>query len=79
MLADVRPNEEHAGEYLERNPVVTVAQCVPEMSEHEVNTTAVLYASKAMSHVEGGWPKDVDYTEAEHVIRYRKKARTHRL
>lgn len=26
-----------------------------------------------MNHVEGGWPKDVDYTEAEHVIRYRKK------
>lgn len=26
-----------------------------------------------MNHVEGGWPKEVDYTEAEHVIRYRKK------
>ena len=26
-----------------------------------------------MVHTEGGWPKDVDCTEAEHVIRYRKK------
>ena len=26
-----------------------------------------------MSHTEGGWPKDVDCTEAEHVIRYRRK------
>jgi dynein intermediate chain 2 len=26
-----------------------------------------------MSHTEGGWPKDVDSTEAEHVIRYRRK------
>ena len=126
MLADIRPNEEHAKEHIERNPVTTVAQVVPEMSEHEVrsrsashhaedhmvfvqtqriptampelcarnsclisslfneclrpvcilmqvNTTAVVFATKAMNHVEGGWPKEVDYTEAEHVIRYRKK------
>lgn len=38
-----------------------------------MNTTAVVFATKAMNHVEGGWPKEVDYTEAEHVIRYRKK------
>lgn len=73
MIADIRPNEEHAKEYLPRNPVVSVTQCVPEMSEHEANTVAVILASKAMSHVEGGWPKDVDYSEAEHTIRYRKK------
>ncbi len=49
--------------------------CVPEASLHliQVNTTAVVFATKAMNHVEGGWPKEVDYTEAEHVIRYRKK------
>jgi dynein intermediate chain 2, axonemal len=73
MLADIRPNEDHAAQYIDRNPVLTVVQCVPEMSEHEANTNAVILASKAMSHLEGGWPKDVDYTEAEHVIRYRKK------
>lgn len=73
MLADIRPNEEHAKEYIPRNPVITVTQCVPEMSEHEANTVAVILATKAMSHVEGGWPKDVDYSEAEHTIRYRKK------
>lgn len=26
-----------------------------------------------MLHLEGGWPKDVDCTEAEHVIRFRRK------
>ena len=36
MLADIRPNEEHAKEHIERNPVTTIAQVVPEMSEHEV-------------------------------------------
>ncbi|GLI59067.1 hypothetical protein VaNZ11_000900 [Volvox africanus] len=73
MLADIRPNEDHGREYIPRNPVTTVTQCVPEMSEHEANTNAVILVNKAMSHVEGGWPKDVDYTEAEHTIRYRKK------
>lgn len=69
MLADIRPNEEHAKEIIERNPVTTLVQCVPELSEHEVNTNAVIFTNKAMSHVEGGWPKDIDYTEAEHTIR----------
>eukprot|EP00798_Chlamydomonas_sp_ICE-L_P028284 gene28284-31392_t len=73
MFADIRPNEEHAKEYIPRNPVITVTQCIPEMSEHEANTMAVVLAPKVMCHVEGGWPKDVDYTEAEHTIRYRKK------
>eukprot|EP00878_Enallax_costatus_P034623 GHUV01038402.1.p1 GENE.GHUV01038402.1~~GHUV01038402.1.p1 ORF type:complete len:415 (+),score=109.91 GHUV01038402.1:392-1636(+) len=73
MLADIRPNEEHASECVPKNPVITVTQCVPEMSEHEANTVAVMFANKAISHVEGGWPKDIDYTEAEHTIRYRKK------
>ena len=70
MIADIRPNEEHAAECVPKNPMVTVTQCVPEMSEHEVNTVAVMYANKAISHVEGGWPKDVDCTEAEHTIRW---------
>lgn len=26
-----------------------------------------------MFHLEGGWPKDIDFTEVEHTIRYRKK------
>uniref|UniRef100_A0A7S0V3I3 Uncharacterized protein n=1 Tax=Polytomella parva TaxID=51329 RepID=A0A7S0V3I3_9CHLO len=73
MIADIRPNEDHNREYILRNPIITVTQCVPEYSEHGANTNAVILASKAMSHIEGGWPKDVDYTEAEHTIRYRKK------
>lgn len=73
MIADIRPNEEHAKEYIPRNPIITSSQCVPEMSEHEANTEAVVLATKVMNHVEGGWPKDIDYSEAEHTIRYRKK------
>lgn len=69
MFADIRPNEDHAKEHIPRNPVITVTQCVPEMSEHEANTVAVVSVPKAMNHIEGGWPKDIDHTEAEHTIR----------
>lgn len=42
MLADIRPNEEHAKEHIERNPVTTVVQVVPEMSEHEVGSVCCI-------------------------------------
>jgi len=37
---------------------------------------ATVFTSRGMQHTEGGWPKEVDPTEAEHVIRYRRKARS---
>lgn len=40
----------------------------------QVNTNAVVLVNKAMCHLEGGWPKEVDCTEVEQVIRYRRKA-----
>jgi hypothetical protein len=33
----------------------------------------VVHANKLVNHVEGGWPKEIDCTDAEHTIRYRKK------
>ena len=42
----------------------------------QVNTVATVFTSRGMQHTEGGWPKEVDPTEAEHVIRYRRKARS---
>ena len=53
MLADIRPNEEHAKEHIERNPVTTVAQVVPEMSEHEVRSPSALHDAK--DHIFRRW------------------------
>ena len=39
----------------------------------QANTQQICLRTQGMSHTEGGWPKDVDCTEAEHVIRYRRK------
>lgn len=32
-------------------------------SEHEANTERLITKHTSMRHVEGGWPKDVDFTE----------------
>jgi len=42
-------------------------------SRPQANTQQILHRTQGMSHTEGGWPKDVDCTEAEHVIRFRRK------
>ena len=39
----------------------------------QVNTNAVVLVSKGMVHTEGGWPKEVDCTEVEQTIRFRRK------
>lgn len=72
-MADVPPNEALAAEYVDRGPCHTSVQVGPEFSEHEANTQQILHRSTGMLHTEGGWPKDVDSTEAEHVIRFRRK------
>eukprot|EP00560_Eucampia_antarctica_P008617 CAMPEP_0197825794 /NCGR_PEP_ID=MMETSP1437-20131217/2834_1 /TAXON_ID=49252 ORGANISM="Eucampia antarctica, Strain CCMP1452" /NCGR_SAMPLE_ID=MMETSP1437 /ASSEMBLY_ACC=CAM_ASM_001096 /LENGTH=89 /DNA_ID=CAMNT_0043425955 /DNA_START=194 /DNA_END=460 /DNA_ORIENTATION=+ len=44
------------------------------MSEAEVNTERVEVKNTSMRHMEGGWPKDVDFTEQSDISRFRKKA-----
>ena len=59
--------------FVVRNPSILDVQAIPEMSEHDVNTERFTYLNVGMFHQEGGWPKDVDPTEKEHTVRYRKK------
>jgi dynein intermediate chain 2 len=73
VLADIRPDANVKQDFIDRNPVITNVQVVQDMSEHEANTEMVEYRSSGMFHMEGGWPKDIDFTEVEHTIRYRKK------
>jgi len=70
---DVSPDSMLTAEFIERNPCDTPSHCAPEMSEHEVNTERFETESRGINHAEGGWPKDVNYTEVEQTIRFRKK------
>lgn len=108
LLLDLRPNEEHAKDWILKPQTSVAVQAAPDMSEHEaslaaavagrrrpaptrrrrvrlqcacspcllhtlpcrqVNTTAVVSVTRGMVHTEGGWPKEVDHTEAEQVRR----------
>jgi dynein intermediate chain 2, axonemal len=65
---------EYDADYTVRNPTVTTFDTSPNMAEHECNTDRVLHKNAGMRHFEGGWPENVDGTEAEQVDRYLKKA-----
>ncbi len=65
---------EYDADYTVRNPMVTTVDTNPLMAEHECNTDRVLHKNAGMRHFEGGWPENVDGTEAEQVDRYLKKA-----
>ncbi|XP_073999010.1 dynein, axonemal, intermediate chain 2 isoform X1 [Rhodnius prolixus] len=48
-------------------------QVSTDLSEHEVNTTRANYTENFMNHTEGGWPKDLNFSDVEQTIRFRKK------
>jgi hypothetical protein len=48
-------------------------QAAYDISEHDANTYRAEYTTTGMSHTEGGWPKEVDISEAGSAARYRKK------
>ncbi|KAJ4458609.1 putative Dynein intermediate chain 2; axonemal [Paratrimastix pyriformis] len=73
MLVDIASNPAMQAHFTPV-PLSTVAvQCAPEMSEHEANTESFSIASRGMLHKEGGWPKDIDPNEIDHLNMFRKK------
>lgn len=74
VLESIPITEAYQENYVLRNPSVSCFDTAPHMSEHEANTQRLVTKSSSMRHVEGGWPKDVDFTEQSDVNRFRKKA-----
>jgi hypothetical protein len=52
--------------------VVTTLDCAPVQAEHEANTDCVLRRATGVLHRAGGWPDNVDVSEAEQVRRRRR-------
>ena len=46
VLADIRPNEEHAANHILRNPIRVGVQAVPSRSEHDVSVLRTTYCRK---------------------------------
>jgi len=74
ILESILPTDACDKNHRQREPTVTEFDTTPHMSETEVNTERVVVKSSSMRHTEGGWPKDVDFTEQGDVSRFRKKA-----
>ncbi|KXS16505.1 WD40 repeat-like protein [Gonapodya prolifera JEL478] len=73
LSTNILPDPSLSRNFVVRNPSNTEMQAGPDLSEHDANTESVAYESHGILHLQGGWPKDVDPTDVEHTIRYRKK------
>jgi len=74
VIGEIPVSAVYQKDYVMRNPTVSMFDTAPHMSEHSANTDRLITKNSSMRHVEGGWPKDVDFTEQSDVSRFRKKA-----
>lgn len=73
LTLDLRPDPGLAAQFIVKTPRDQATQARCDMSEHQVNTERFKTESSGLNHTEGGWPKDVDPSEVEQTIRFRKK------
>ncbi|CAK0798141.1 unnamed protein product [Prorocentrum cordatum] len=71
--AQIDSNPASGNLYIERTIINAVLDNIPELSEHSVNTARVQMQNQIMLHVEGGWPKEVDYLEAQDTLKFKKR------
>jgi len=74
ILESIPITDIYKDQYVMRNPSISCFDTAPHMSEHDANTERLVTKNSSMRHLEGGWPKDVDFTEQSDVSRFRKKA-----
>jgi hypothetical protein len=53
ILSETMPNPDLLSDYVERNPTDVAIQCIPEYSEHDVNTERFELQSQGIVHLEG--------------------------
>lgn len=73
ILAQVDRKPEASDMYVEQTILNVTLDNIPQLSEHSVNTARVQTKSRAMIHTEGGWPKEVDASEAQDQVKWRKR------
>jgi dynein intermediate chain 2 len=72
-LVGIPPNPDASKCATRRRQVSTGTQAAPVMAAHAVSTDAAALVHRGMSHTEGGWPREVDPTDAEAVARWRRR------
>mmetsp|Transcript_17717 Transcript_17717/g.48204 ORF Transcript_17717/g.48204 Transcript_17717/m.48204 type:complete len:583 (-) Transcript_17717:175-1923(-) len=73
ILGIVENNPNCGDLYVEQTILNVVLDNIPHVSESSVNTLRVQTKNRTMFHTEGGWPKEVDCTEAQDCLKFRKR------
>eukprot|EP01065_Artemidia_motanka_P036281 TRINITY_DN44191_c0_g1_i1.p1 TRINITY_DN44191_c0_g1~~TRINITY_DN44191_c0_g1_i1.p1 ORF type:complete len:608 (+),score=247.86 TRINITY_DN44191_c0_g1_i1:91-1914(+) len=72
-LLNNMPNEVLQADYMMLDPCERETDNVPTLSETGTNTAQIETKQRGQTHVEGGWPLQVDYTELDDKTKFRKK------
>lgn len=70
ILGMIEENRACGDMYVEKTIMDVCLDNITEFSEHAVNTAKVKMQSQTMVHAEGGWPKEIIYTEAQDVSKW---------
>lgn len=73
ILGVIEKNSEIISDFVEQTVLNVTLDNIPAMSEHAVNTARIQAKSRGQLHIEGGWPKEVDATEAQDTTKWRKR------
>jgi len=73
ILGHVERNPASGDMYVEQTILNLVLDNLTEFSEHAVNTARIQTKARPMRHTEGGWPKEIDATEAQDTMKWRKR------
>lgn len=73
VIATVRPDPSEMAANILKDPVDASSQLSKQYAFTEVNTENAEFVSKGVTHIEGGWPKDVNQLDEEQTLRHRKK------
>lgn len=73
MLDSITPKKKYQKDYMLRNPVHRFVQATSTQSEHEANTKQLVTHELGINHEEGGWPRDIQASNEDQVLRYRRR------
>lgn len=73
LLDDIQPQKDLSDLYIVKAFVNKGIQISNVVSEHEANTSGLEFEDRGMFHEQGGWPKELNITDDEAVLRYKKK------
>lgn len=73
ILGAIERNPDCADLYVEQTVLNVTLDNIPSLSEHSVNTARVQTKNRGMYHQEGGWPKEIDASEAQDKEKWRKR------